>query len=152
MRRREKAVSDIAGLEQILWQGKVCQLAIPDVPAPYIVTLNYGYRGGVLYFHSAAEGHKIDLLNCNPLVGFSVVVDLGIIESEQACNWGARFRSVVGHGRIEFIDDLESKRTALQLLMAQYAEGEFDFPQQAIEGTRVFRLVIEEMTGKQSRA
>ena len=31
MRRREKAVTDIAGLEQILWQGKVCQLAIPEI-------------------------------------------------------------------------------------------------------------------------
>ena len=151
MRRREKAVTAMAGLEQILWQGKVCQLAIPDVPAPYIVSLNYGYRGGVLYFHSAAAGHKLELLHCNPLVGFSVVIDLGIVEGEQACNWGARFRSVVGHGRVEFIEDLESKRTALKLLMAQYGEGEFDFPQQALEETTVFRLVIIEMTGKQSR-
>ncbi len=151
MRRREKAVTDIAGLEQILWQGKVCQLAISDLPAPYIVSLSYGYRDGVLYFHSAAEGHKIELLNCNPLVGFSVVIDLGIVEGEQGCSWGAGFRSVVGHGRTEFIEDLESKRTALKLLMAQYGEGDFDFPQQAIEGTTVFRLVIEEMTGKQSR-
>lgn len=151
MRRREKAVTDIAGLEQIFWQGKVCQLAIADVPAPYIVSLSYGYRGGVLYFHSAAEGRKIDLLRCNPRVGFSVVIDLGIIEGEEACNWGARFRSVVGQGRVEFIEDLESKRTALKLLMTQYGEGEFDFPQQALEGTTVFRLVIEEMTGKQSR-
>jgi len=151
MRRREKAVTDIAGIEQILWQGKVCQLAIIDLPAPYIVSLSYGYRGGVLYFHSAAEGHKIDLLRCNPLVGFSVVIDLGIVEGEEACNWGARFRSVVGHGRVEFVQDVESKRIALKLLMAQYGDGDFDFPQQALEGTTVFRLVIEEMAGKQSR-
>ncbi len=151
MRRREKAVTDLAGLEQIFWQGKVCQLAISDVPAPYIVSLSYGYRGGALYFHSAAEGHKIALLHANPLVGFTVAIDLGIVAGEQACNWGARFRSVVGHGRIEFVADLESKRSALKLLMAQYGEGTFDFPQQAIEGTTVFRLVIVEMTGKQSR-
>ena len=152
MRRREKAVTDIAGLEQILWQGKVCQLAIPDVPAPYIVSLNYGYKGSVLYFHSASEGHKIDLLNCHPQVGFTVAIDQGVVESEEACKWGTHFRSVVGYGRVEFIEDLESKRTALQLLMAQYAEGGFDFPEQAIQGTTLFRLVIEEMTGKQSRA
>ncbi len=151
MRRREKAVTDIAGLEQILWQGKVCQLAIPDVPAPYIVPLNYGYRGGVLYFHSAPEGHKIELLHHNPLVGFSTLLDLGVVEAEQACNWGARFRSVTGHGRVEFIEDLEQKRTALNLLMAQYGDGDFDFPEKALENTTVFRLVIDQMTGKQSR-
>lgn len=151
MRRREKAVTESGGLEQILWQGKVCQLAITDLPAPYIVSLNYGYRGGVLYFHSAAAGHKIELLRQNPLVGFSVVIDLGIIEGEEACNWGARFRSVVGHGRIEFIEDIASKRSALTLLMSQYADREFDFPVKALEATTVYRLVIIEMTGKQSR-
>lgn len=151
MRRREKAVTEPAGLEQILWQGKVCQLAIPDLPTPYIVPLNYGYRGGVLYFHSAAEGHKIELLRCHPQVSFSVVIDLGVIESEQACNWGSRFRSVLGRGRAEFIEDLGSKRSALKLLMAQYGEGDFEFPASELAKTTVFRLVIEEMTGKQSR-
>lgn len=151
MRRREKAVTDMAGLEQILWQGKVCQLAIPDVPAPYILPLNYGYRDEVLYFHSAPEGHKLELLRHNSLVGFSIVIDLGIVEAEQACNWGARFRSVIGHGRVEFVEDLDEKRTALNLLMMQYAGKEFDFPQAAIEGTTVFKLVIESMSGKQSR-
>jgi nitroimidazol reductase NimA-like FMN-containing flavoprotein (pyridoxamine 5'-phosphate oxidase superfamily) len=151
MRRREKAVTGMAGLEQILWQGKVCQLAIPDVPAPYLVPLNYGYRDEVLYFHSAPEGHKIELLKLNPLVGFSVIIDLGLVEAEQACNWGARFRSVIGHGRVEFIEDAEQKRSALNLLMDQYAEKRFDFPAAAIAGTTVFKLVIEEMTGKQSR-
>lgn len=151
MRRREKAVTEFAGLEQILWQGKVCQLAIPDLPAPYIVPLSYGYRAGVLYFHSAATGHKIELLRGDPPVGFSVVIDLGIVEGQQGCSWGARFRSVIGQGRIAFIEDLEQKRSALKQLMAQYAEGEFDFPQQAIEETTVFSLVIAEMTGKQSR-
>lgn len=151
MRRREKAVTDIAGLEQILWQGKVCQLAIPDVPAPYIVPLNYGYCGGVLYFHSAAEGHKLELLHHNPQVGFSVVIDLGIAEAEVACNWGARFRSVLGRGRVEFVETLEEKRTALKLLMAQYSDDQFEFSDEALAETTVFRLVIEEMTGKQSR-
>jgi nitroimidazol reductase NimA-like FMN-containing flavoprotein (pyridoxamine 5'-phosphate oxidase superfamily) len=150
MRLHEKAVADMAGLEQIIAQGRVCQLAISDVPVPYIVSLSYGYRSGEFYFHSAAEGHKIDLLRCNPLVGFTVAVDLGTVEGERACNWGAGFRSVVGQGRVEFIEDLESKRTALKLLMAQYGEGDFDFPRKAIEGTTIFRLVIKEMTGKQS--
>lgn len=152
MRRSEKAVTSPAELEQILWQGKVCQLAIPDSPVPYLLPLNYGYRDEVLYFHSAAHGHKIDLLQDRPLVSFSVVIDLGVIESEQACNWGARFRSVIGRGRVEFIDDLEQKRTALNLLMTQYSDRNFDLPAAAIAGTTIFKLTIEQMVGKQSRA
>ncbi len=152
MRRSEKAVSSPAELEQILWQGKICQLAIPDEPVPYLVPLNYGYRDEVLYFHSAAEGRKIDLLQKNPQVSFSVVIDLGVIEAEQACNWGARFRSVLGRGRVEFVEDLAEKQTALQLLMAQYSDREFELPEAAVKGTTVFKLKIEQMAGKQSRA
>lgn len=152
MRRSEKQVTTPAELEQILWQGKVCQLAIADDPTPYLVPLNYGYRDEVLYFHSAGQGHKIDLLKRNPHVSFSVYIDLGIIEAEQSCNWGARFRSVVGRGRVEFVEDLEQKRTALELLMAQYSDNEFDFPTPAIAGITIFKLIIEQMVGKQSRA
>ena len=151
MRRREKAVTDSAGLESILWEGRICQLAIPDLPVPYIVTLNYGYRNGTLYFHSAPEGHKITLLRQGGPVAFTVAVDRGIVEAEAACNWGTRFRSVVGYGRVEFLAAQEEKREALKVLMAQYADREFEFPENAIAGTTVFRLVIEEMTGKESR-
>lgn len=151
MRRREQAVTDPAGLEQILRQGRVCQLAIPDLPTPYSVPLSYGYRGGVLYFHSAPAGHKIELLRCHPQVGFSVVVELGIQTAERACDWGVGYLSVLGRGRVEFIEDLDSKRSALKLLMAQYGEGEFDFPAAELAKTAVFRLVIEEMTGKRSQ-
>jgi len=150
MRRREKEITEMVGLEQILWQGRVCQLAITDLPAPYVVSLSYGYRDGVLYFHSAPEGHKLNLLHHNPVVGFSVVIDLGIAQAQTACNWGARYRSVVGYGPIEFIDDLESKRSALKLLMAQYSDAEHTFPDMKILKTCVFRLVISQMTGKMS--
>lgn len=151
MRRSEKAVTKLAELEQILWQGKVCQLAIPDQPVPYLLPLNYGYRDEVLYFHSAAEGRKIDLLKKKPLVSFSVVIDLGIVEAERACNWGAKFRSVMGRGRVEFVEDLIEKETGLKLLMAQYSDREFELPEAAVVGTTVFKLQIEQMVGKQSR-
>ena len=151
MRRSEKAVTDPAEQEQIIRAGKVCRLAIHAKPAPYIVPLNYGFRDGVLYFHSAPEGRKIDLLRQNPLVGFEISLDLGIVAGENACNWGARYRSAIGHGRIEFIEDLEEKRQALDAIMAQYTEGEFSYPDAAINGTCIYRLLIAEMTGKQSR-
>ncbi len=151
MRRREKQVTERAALEQILWQGQFCQLAIPDQPLPYLVPMNYGYRDGVLYFHCANHGRKIDLLRHNPQVSFCVVADPGVVAGEQACNWGARFRSVSGHGRVEFVEQESDKIIALRTLMAQYSDEEFTFPSEQIAATMVFRLVIDEMTGKQSR-
>lgn len=151
MRRSEKAITDPAELEQIIRAGRICRLALAAEPAPYLVPLNYGYRDGALYFHSAPEGRKIDLMRQNPCVGFEISLDLGVVEGEKACDWSARYRSVLGHGRIEFIEGLEKKRNALDLIMDQYADGEFAFPEASVRRTAIYRLVIEQLTGKQSR-
>jgi len=151
MRRNEKAVTDPDELTQILRDGRICRLAITAEPAPYIVPLNYGYRDAVLYFHSALAGRKIELLRQNPRVGFEISLDLGIATGAQACNWGARYRSVIGHGRIKFIERLEEKRRGLDAIMAQYAPGEFTYPDATVNATCVYKLQIVAMTGKQSR-
>ncbi len=151
MRRSEKAVTEPAELEQIIRCGTLCRLAIKAEPAPYIVPLNYGYRDGTLYFHSALEGRKIELLRQSPLVGFEISLEQEIVAGEQACNWGARYRSVIGHGRIEFIETLEEKRRGLDLIMAQYAKGDFSYPEAAIQGTCLYKLLIAELSGKQSQ-
>lgn len=151
MRRREKLVTEKAALEQILWQGQICQLAIPDQPVPYLVPMNYGYRDGVLYFHCADHGRKMDLLRQQPQVSFCIIADPGVVAAEEACNWGARFRSVIGHGRVEFVENEADKVTALWLLMAQYSDEEFTFPSERVTATTVFRLIIDKMVGKQSR-
>ncbi|MFO7765183.1 MAG: pyridoxamine 5'-phosphate oxidase family protein [Pelovirga sp.] len=151
MRRHEKEISAPGELEQVLWHGQICHLAIPDDPLPYLLPLNYGYQEGALYFHSAPQGHKIELLQQQLRARFCITIDMGIIEAEQACNWGARFTSIMGSGRIEFIDAPEKKRSALQILMAQYSDQAFSFHPEQVAATRVFRLVIESMSGKQSR-
>ena len=151
MRRNEKAVTELRDIESILRAGKVCQLAFADEPAPYIVNLNYGYHDGALYFHSAPEGRKMELIAGNPRAAFNIVLDLGIIEGEEACNWSCRYRSVVGHGRIRMIVGLEEKRRGLDVIMAQYAEGTFDYAEKTLKATAVYRLEIAAMTAKQSR-
>ncbi len=151
MRRSNKAVMEMSEIEGILRTGKVCQLALAADPVPYLVTLNYGYHEGALYFHSAREGRKIDMMKINPSVGFSIALDLGLIEGEQACDWSNRFRSVVGHGRIFFLESPEEKRHGLDVIMSQYAEGVFAYPDKMLQATAVYKLVIAEMSAKQSR-
>lgn len=151
MRRYEKGVTDHAELKEIFAAGQVCHLAFSAEPAPYIVPLSYGYRENVLYFHAAGKGRKIDLLHKNPQVGFAIDSDVEMIEGEAACNWSTRYRSLVGHGRVEFVESPEEKRRALDIIMAQYADGEFAYLEKAIKLTTVFKLLIVEVSGKQSR-
>mgnify|MGYP001407197803 CR=1 FL=1 len=153
MRRGEKAVIEQGEIEKILKAGRVCQLAFAAEPAPYLVTLNYGYADGALYFHSAPEGRKLDLARENPIVGFTVALDLGLVRGEgtQACDWSTRYRSVVGYGRLVFLDRDVEKQHGLDMIMAQYASGSFSYSARALAATQVYRLEIIEQTAKQSR-
>ncbi len=151
MRRGEKAVTEQSAIEKILRTGKTCQLAFTADPLPYLVTLNYGYYDRTLYFHSAREGHKIDMIRKNGRAAFSIALDLGLVTGENACDWSVRYQSVVGHGQIFLLEDAEAKRQGLDLFMAQYSGNKFSYPDKMIQATAVFKLEISEMTVKQSR-
>jgi len=151
MRRSEKAVTDKADRELILTRGRICQLAIQAEPVPYLVSLNYGHHDGALYFHSAPEGRKIELLRRNPRVAFTIVVDGGVIGASQGCSWTNRFQSVVGYGTIMFLEHPADKRFGLDRIMAHYSEDHYAYPDTVVARTLVYKLEIEEMTGKQSR-
>lgn len=150
MRRSDKAITKLADIEEVLRRGQTCQLAFSADPVPYLVTLNYGYHDGSLYFHAANEGHKIDLIKKNPQVAFTVALDLGLIKGDSACKWSVKFQSVVGSGTMSLLDDPVEKRHGLDLFMAQYSDEQFSYPGNMIKATAVFKLTINEMTAKQS--
>ena len=152
MRRAEKAITELAEIEAILRRGRICQLAFAAEPSPYIVTLNYGYAQGALYFHSALEGRKIDLAGQGSKVGFSIALELELVAAEHACGWTTRFQSVVGCGRIEFMATPEEKCLGLDRFMSHYTHEPSNYPDKMIARTAVYRLVIEEMSAKQSAA
>lgn len=151
MRRSEKEVTQPEMIATIFAQATVCQLAFADQPAPYLLSLNYAYHEGSLYFHSANEGRKIDLIKAAQTVAFTVVRDLGLIQGDTGCSWTTRFQSVVGHGTITFLEDLEEKRHALDIFMGHYSDMDFIFPDHVMKKTAVYRLDIDEMTAKQSK-
>ena len=62
MRRSEKEITDKLAIEKIINASLVCRLALSDGNQPYIVPLCFGYQDRTLYFHSALEGKKIDIL------------------------------------------------------------------------------------------
>ncbi len=151
MRRSEKAVTGFAEMETILRRGQICQLAIVAEPAPYLVSLNYGYAEGVLYFHSALVGRKIELLQKNPRAAFTVAIDGGLIRAERACSWSNRFASVVGYGKVSFLETTQDKRSGLDRIMQHYSAECYDYPAEVVAKTQVWKIEIEEMTAKQSQ-
>ena len=150
MRRKEKEIVEKNEIEGVIAAAKVCRLAMADNGQPYIVPLSFGYVDDVLYFHSAMEGKKLDILKKNNKVCFEFDIDAEIKVGKTACEWGMKFRSVIGFGRAYFIEDPESKRSALDTIMGQYSSDAFEFPDKTIAKTIVIRVEIESMTGKRA--
>ena len=75
MRRKDREVTTVDGIKEILDSCKTACIAMVDGGAPYVVPLNYGYeiKDGnlIMYFHCAKEGRKIDILKRNNKVCFT---------------------------------------------------------------------------------
>lgn len=152
MRRKDREITDPQELEAILRRGRIVRLAMCRDNTPHIAVMSYGYKDGALHLHSAPVGYKMELMRANPLVAFEVTLDAEIVPAAKACDYTARYRSVVGRGRIEFVEDPDAKLEGLRAVMEQHGQGPWEFPPKVAAATAVLRLVIAEMTGKRSPA
>ena len=150
MRRQDREINDIAAIKSIIGKSLVCRLALSEGNRPYVVPLCFGYTDDTLYFHSAPEGKKIEILKKNGNVCFEFDLGLKVVQDEKACKWGMKYQSVIGFGEASFVDDLEEKRKGLDAIMENYSNRSFDYPEAALNSTVIIKVEIESMTGKQS--
>ena len=68
-----------------------------------------------------------------------------------ACHWTFSFQSVIGFGAILEIKDEEGKIQALNHIMKQYSNKNWSYPQKMLSKVRVWKLLIETISGKQSK-
>ena len=150
MRRQDKEIQNESEIKAIIKKAGVCRLGMINGNKPYIVPLCFGYHDNVLYFHSSLKGKKLDILQKNPNVccEFDLITEL--VESDNPCNWGMKYQSVIGFGKVVFIASLAEKLKALNIIMAQYSKRQFQFPENKLKVTSVFKVEIENMTGKHS--
>jgi nitroimidazol reductase NimA-like FMN-containing flavoprotein (pyridoxamine 5'-phosphate oxidase superfamily) len=151
MRRKEKKITDKKEIEQIFKDAQVCRLGLFDGKYPYIVPMNFGYRDNILYFHSALVGRKIDILKKNPDICFEIDIPGKTIISEKACNWSMAFSSIIGEGKVVFINDKGEQAEALNIIMEHYSrKGEWDFNRKMMDKTLAFKVNIDNISVKRS--
>jgi len=149
MRRGDRQLSEEAA-HALLKKGTVCHLAMVAQGEPYLVTLNYGFHDRTMYCHCAREGKKMDVLAVCRRVCFTVLPRHELVLAEKGCDYSMKYESVVGYGTVRFLEEREEKCRALGIIMAQYAPGDFAFPDAPLARTAVFAVDIEELTGKSS--
>ncbi|MBN2516402.1 MAG: pyridoxamine 5'-phosphate oxidase family protein [Deltaproteobacteria bacterium] len=150
MRRNDKEITDTEVIDDIVNRSAVCRLALSETNRPYIVPVCFGYRNRTLYVHSAREGKKIDILRKNNNVCVEFDVDHELVKADRACTWGMKYRSIICSGTASFVDDDREKREALDIIMAHYATGSFEYIDKKLTDTIVIKIEIESITGKQS--
>jgi len=155
MKRKDKEIVDINEKINIIKKCKVCRIGLSENNIPYVIPLNYGYEYKnnllTLYFHSALEGKKLDIIKNNNNACFEIDCDNKLIENENACNYGYAFKSIIGFGKITILENTEEKIFGLNMIMKHQTEKDitYNFNEEQINKVCVFKLVLDEFSGKQ---
>lgn len=150
MRRKDREITELTAIEEILQDAFVCHLAMVDDGTPYVVPLNFAYQDGTIYLHSAAEGRKLDILRKNNLVCFEMeVASTNIAKNgDEPCEWGTVYRSVIGYGKAEILEKTEDKINGLKIIVKRFDGRDHEFPAGEVANTTVIRVPIDSMTAK----
>lgn len=151
MRRSDREVKEFKDIVAIMEKCDVCRIALNDNGYPYILPLNFGMSVKdekiELYFHGAVEGTKYDLIAKDNRASFEMDCEHNLITNMERGNCTMEYKSVIGQGHIEMLSD-DEKYDALCILMKHYHREEFPFNQEVMPKTKVFKLVVEKVTGK----
>ena len=136
----------------ILEMGQTGVLAVSgDEGYPYAVPVNYVYLDGVIYFHSATTGHKIDAIKRDERVSFYVIETDRVIPEA----YTDAYCSVIAFGRARIVDDSAEKLRSLEALGRKYNPEGSEESLQAEIARGIDRLVmvaisIDHLTGKEA--
>lgn len=157
MRRTDRELKTKEELLDVLKTGKIIQIAFIDKDEPYIVTMNYGFLWDSddkirFYLHSANEGRKITIIKKNPKVCFSISICDPFVAGEKACNYGMKYRSIVGYGKMRIVNDNDERISGLNFLMEQYTgKSDWNYDEEMLKKTTVSCLEVEQISGKRKK-
>ncbi len=153
MRRKDREVTRIEEILNIVEKAKILHLGLSDGQYPYVVPLHYGYEYAdeklVFFCHGAREGHKLDLIRKDPHACVELECEVELLPAgEDACHYGAAYASVIGRGTAEILSDEQEKIHGLTLLMKNQTGREFVFTEQMAAAVDVIRITVPEYTAK----
>ena len=153
MRRSEREITDFDQMLAVVESCDCCRLGLVTEEGAYIVPLNFGYeaRGGelTLYFHSAPEGRKIELLKRRALVSFEMDARHELVCGGTACACSYRYQCVMGQGRAELLESFQEKLLGLQQIMVHTTgRREWSFQEDVLRRTAVIRLRVNRWSCK----
>jgi len=150
MRRKDKEITEIERITQILNTALFCHVAMSDDDTPYCVPMCFVHHNGTILLHSACEGKKIEILSKNPRVCITIEQGCELISSKNPCDYGMAYESVM----IEGVSTLligQRKSEALGIIASKYAgTSGGQYPEESIAHIAVIEVTIKRYSGRRS--
>ena len=153
MRRSDREIKDEGLIEAFIAKEAVMRIAFYDNGEIYIVPINYGYTNESgkyrFYFHGAKAGRKYELCKNSPEIGFEIDGNYELLGADIACDFSAKFQSVIGTGKICIVEDKQEKIRGLNILMKQATgSSEWQYSEEMINAVAVYRVDVFKLSCK----
>lgn len=154
MRRKDREVLEYSKMIEIMKKCDCCRLGFNDEKGAYIVPMNFAVKENkdevVLYFHSAAEGKKIELIKEQKYAGFEMDTKHELVESKVACGYSFLYQSIIGSGEISLVDNAEEKINGLQCIMEHYSnKSDWNITEAMVKKLAIIKLIVKEWACKE---
>ena len=150
LRRKDRKAS-AEEVHEILSQGEYGILSTVDKDGqPYGVPISYVYRNEAIYIHSALKGHKLDNINANPKVSFSVVGKVQLLAQQFTTN----YESVIAFGTATEIwgdEKIDALFGLIEKYSPEFQEAGKEYIQNDNKITQVIKISLDHISGKARR-
>ena len=150
IRRKDRELESSDALK-LLTKGEYGILStIGEDGYPYGVPVNYVYFNNIIGFHCATKGHKLDNLEYESKVSFTVVGDTCPLPEK----FSTDYESVIAFGKAEEASEDEKKEILLEIIKKyspDFLDTGKDYINKSAGHSRVFKINIEYVTGKKRK-
>lgn len=128
------------------YQG-VLSMAVAD--EPYALPLNHAFVDGRFYFHCAAEGRKLEMIERNPRVTYVISKYYGdSAERAEAMKCHGHWESVVAEGVARVVAEDDELIAGMKTYMAYYGHGDYQHGDDLLGSTKMIIVDVERMTAR----
>lgn len=154
MRRKDREVTDLLKMIEIMKSCDCCRLGLVDENEAYIVPMNFGFdiinNQIILYFHCTNEGRKIDLLPRQSVVSFEMDTKHKLIEGKLGCDFSYLYQCIMGTGTLDIVSNTNEKIDGLQKIMAHYTNKiQWEFNEKIVDMIKVLKLSVRTWSCKE---
>ena len=155
MRRKDREITDKKMIEEFLNNQRIIRIGFYDKENDevYMVPVNYGYiienENYIFYFHGGKGGRKYNLSKEGANVGFEIDGQYKLVEANKACDFSAKYQSIIGNGKVKILETEEEKKKGLNAIMKQTTgKTEFEYNPRMLQNVCVYMLSVTKLTCK----